>query len=70
MFRLVFLIITWICWNITWILLGIQNQVNCVTGPSFAAFLALKEIIVMWSLLVSSIGTPLEHAHLSLLNDI
>ena len=43
----------------------IKKQVHYATGPTFAYFLALLKMIVMWSLLVSSIGTIIEDAHLS-----
>ena len=38
-------------------------QVHCATGPTFVDFLALKKIILMWSVLASSIGALLEHTH-------
>ena len=38
-------------------------QVHCATGPSFADSLALKKIILMWSALAGSVGTPLEYTH-------
>ena len=40
----------------------IQKQVHCATGPTFADSLALQKIIVMWSVLVTSIGALLEDA--------
>ena len=43
----------------------IQKHVHSATGSIFADFLALQKIIVMRSILVSSIGTLLEGAHLS-----
>ena len=38
-------------------------QAHCATGPTFADSLALKKIILMWSVFASSIGTPLENTH-------
>ena len=42
-----------------------QIKKHCATGPTFAYFLALLKIKVMWSVLVSSIGTIIEDAHMS-----
>ena len=42
----------------------IQKQLNRATGPTFADSQALQKIIAMWSVLVSSIDTLLEDAHL------
>ena len=41
----------------------IKKQTHCATSPIFADYLALKEIILMWSVLASSIGTLLEYSH-------
>ena len=38
-------------------------QVHSATGPTFADSLALKKIILMWSVLDSSIGILLEYTH-------
>ena len=39
------------------------EHVHCATGPTFADSLALKKIILMWSVLASSIGNLLEYTH-------
>ena len=44
---------------------NIQKQAHCATGPRFADSLVLKKIIVIRSISVSSIGTPLEDARLN-----
>ena len=38
-------------------------QVHCATGPTFADSLALKKMILMWSVLTTSIGPPLGYTH-------
>ena len=43
----------------------IQKQVHYAIGPTLAETLVLQKNIIMWSVLVSSIGTLLEDAHLS-----
>ena len=43
----------------------IQEQVQCASGPTFVDSLALQKNILTLSVLVSSIGTLLEDAHLS-----
>ena len=42
----------------------IQKQVHCATGPTFTDSRPLQKIIVMWSVLISSIGTLLDNAHM------
>ena len=42
----------------------IQKQVHRATGPTFADSVALQKIIVMWSVLISSVGTRLEGNHM------
>ena len=42
----------------------IQKQVHCATGPTLADSRPLQKIIVMWSVLISSIGTLLDNAHM------
>ena len=44
---------------------NIQKQIHCATGPTFADSLVLQKVIVMWSVMVSSIGTLLEDAHIA-----
>lgn len=43
----------------------IKKQVHYATSPTFAETLVLQKNIVMRAVLVSSIGTLLEDAHLS-----
>ena len=42
-----------------------QIKKHCATGSTFAYFLALLKIKVMWSVLVSSIGTIIEDARMN-----
>ena len=44
---------------------NIQKQIHCATGPTFADSPVLQKVIVMWSVMVSSIGTLLEDAHIA-----
>ena len=44
---------------------NIQKQVYCIPGSTFADSVALQKNMVMCSVLVSSIDTLLEEAHLS-----
>ena len=48
----------------------IKKQVHCATGPTVDYFPALQKIVVMWSVLVNFVGTIIEDAHVSQLNDI
>ena len=46
------------------ILEKVKKQSNCATGSTFADSVALQKIIAMWSVLVGSIDTLLEGAHM------
>ena len=46
-----------------WCSFVVSSQVHCAAGPTFGDSLALKKIYLMWSVLVSSIGTLLVYTH-------